>query len=694
MPLCPWTAQIDPNGVKARVCLLCYAMGIEEGVIIENGNCSVASSDTDSVICLPPETLDDLSQKPATPVSPDGHPFPYNPDLLQNDAYSPLVATPFRNKNASGCEYSEATHGSRSSGGTYSEQSPNTIDGSICRFNTSEGSGSFGEELRGQVVGNGGSDSFLEESRGPAVNMDRSDNSTDTERVVEVVSATENNANRWDALEEQEPSSLEEAIFLKRPSLVYPKLDELETEKDKANGDVRESLEEAIFLKKPTFKLSGPSLRATSMREVPILRLPSKKKRGGPSGVPGYEGQVPRVGPAAHESSTARSDEEVVDLLAVRLPWSGGAVAAADSKSAVLQWQADSVCRWIEATVPFPPSRGLEYGHSFRLAGVDGLTLLTMQRSHHACKNMTDADWQTFKTARRRLLTGRGAHGYGSAPATTRMAASDSAWHTTEQPTAFFSRSVSTLSGAASLKKLSQTRSRSNVWPACSSSPARSESGSSSVSWLWNLVGWRKEKGLEEQLGEVTEEVQELRGELTCAEEREATLQAVLEHLDDVLKSSQLAEYIYTRTRCLLRDPFFYTNEEKDNDDDDEEEDDDDGGEWLQRFVVLHEDTISYYMLATDIHPQGTIPIAQVVEAAVIPPEDVQIAEEGWFAFQITTCDQLRLECATKNACKVETWLGTIAEKRRQLQQVDPLLGKIEPWGSRNGLFQLKMSPA
>ncbi|CAD5179496.1 uncharacterized protein LOC103989154 [Musa acuminata AAA Group] len=142
-------------------------------------------------------------------------------------------------------------------------------------------------------------------------------------------------------------------------------------------------------------------------------------------------------------------------------------------------------------------------------------------------------------------------------------------------------------------------------------------------------------------------EVESLRSEIADAEERETYLKAQLEHLDGILRSAWLCGYLYVRTRWtqLPGEPPII--------------DDDDIDDWLPRFVVLHGSCIYYYLKSTDLSPQDSTLLSDVVEVGPLPSfkhDDEEIRH----AFYLLTCQGLRFECSSISELQVESWLTTL----------------------------------
>ncbi|KAI0522908.1 hypothetical protein KFK09_005297 [Dendrobium nobile] len=155
-------------------------------------------------------------------------------------------------------------------------------------------------------------------------------------------------------------------------------------------------------------------------------------------------------------------------------------------------------------------------------------------------------------------------------------------------------------------------------------------------------------------------EVESLRSEIAYAEEREAHLKAQLEHIDELLKVAQLSGYLHIRTRWpeLPGEPPILDDEEV--------------NDWLPRFVVLHGQCIFYYLKSTDLSPQDTTMLVDIVEAGPLPSflhED----EQRRYAFYILTTIGLRFECSSVSKMQVDSWLATIQNVCKLAPLKDPI---------------------
>ncbi|KAG0491058.1 hypothetical protein HPP92_007921 [Vanilla planifolia] len=142
-------------------------------------------------------------------------------------------------------------------------------------------------------------------------------------------------------------------------------------------------------------------------------------------------------------------------------------------------------------------------------------------------------------------------------------------------------------------------------------------------------------------------EVESLRSEIADAEEREAHLKAQLEHVDELLKVAQLSGYLYIRTRWskLPGEPPILDDVEVDD--------------WLPRFVVLQGQCIFYYLKSTDLSPQDTTMLVDIVEAGPLP-SFLHESGQRRYVFYILTCYGLRFECSSVSKIQVDSWLTTL----------------------------------
>ncbi|KAK2966521.1 hypothetical protein RJ640_019050 [Escallonia rubra] len=158
---------------------------------------------------------------------------------------------------------------------------------------------------------------------------------------------------------------------------------------------------------------------------------------------------------------------------------------------------------------------------------------------------------------------------------------------------------------------------------------------------------WGSGTNGEEKVVLTTAELQCLRSELADLEEKEAHLKAQLEHLDEVLRSARLSGYLYLRTRwaALPGEPPPLDDTEVDD--------------WLPRFVVLHGSCIFLYLLSTDLSPQDSTLLSDVVEVGPLPCLAREDAETR-HCFYILTCHGLRYECSSASKIQVDAWLTAL----------------------------------
>ncbi|XP_062074571.1 uncharacterized protein LOC133778607 [Humulus lupulus] len=162
---------------------------------------------------------------------------------------------------------------------------------------------------------------------------------------------------------------------------------------------------------------------------------------------------------------------------------------------------------------------------------------------------------------------------------------------------------------------------------------------------LFSLRGlpWSSDADGEKKVELTAAELESLRSELAEIEEREAHLKAQLEHVDEVLRSARLTGYLYIRTRweALPGEPPI----------DDFEVDD-----WLPRFVVLHGVCLFFYLYSTDLSPQDSTLLSDVIKIGSLP-SFVREGEGTVYAFYILSRQGLRIECSSSSKIKVDSWL-------------------------------------
>ncbi|XP_062232356.1 uncharacterized protein LOC133929565 [Phragmites australis] len=142
-------------------------------------------------------------------------------------------------------------------------------------------------------------------------------------------------------------------------------------------------------------------------------------------------------------------------------------------------------------------------------------------------------------------------------------------------------------------------------------------------------------------------EVESLRAEIADADERESHLKARLENIDEVLRYARLSGYLYIRSRWtqLPGEPPIL--------------DDADVDDWLPRFVVLQGQCVYYYLKCTDLSPQESTLLCDIVEVGQLPnfvPED----EKTRYAFYLLTRQGLKFECSSTSEIQVDSWVRAL----------------------------------
>ncbi|KAL0312450.1 UNVERIFIED_CONTAM: hypothetical protein Sradi_5644300 [Sesamum radiatum] len=187
------------------------------------------------------------------------------------------------------------------------------------------------------------------------------------------------------------------------------------------------------------------------------------------------------------------------------------------------------------------------------------------------------------------------------------------------------------------------SRSNSHIW-----ARRRLRSATSMLN-LFSLkrLSWRLGANGQEKVVLSAVEVESLRSEIAALEERETHYKAQLEHIDEILRSARLSGYLFLRTRwaALPGEPPPIDDTEVDD--------------WLPRFVVLQGSCIYLYMIATDLSPQDSTLLCDIVEVGSLPcltRED----EETRYCFYILTRHGLRYECSSTSRMQVDSWLATL----------------------------------
>ncbi|KAF7828144.1 Pleckstrin homology (PH) domain-containing protein [Senna tora] len=158
---------------------------------------------------------------------------------------------------------------------------------------------------------------------------------------------------------------------------------------------------------------------------------------------------------------------------------------------------------------------------------------------------------------------------------------------------------------------------------------------------------WGSGTGGQEKVELTAAELESFQSELADIKEREAHLKAQLEHIDEILRLSRLFGYMYIRTRwaALPGDP--------------PPIDDSDVDDWLPRFIVLHGTSIFIYLLTTDLSPQESTLLSDIIEVGKLPSFKREDGETR-YAFYILTHQGLRYECSSSSKIQVDSWLSTL----------------------------------
>ncbi|GLT90764.1 hypothetical protein SLE2022_086820 [Rubroshorea leprosula] len=166
---------------------------------------------------------------------------------------------------------------------------------------------------------------------------------------------------------------------------------------------------------------------------------------------------------------------------------------------------------------------------------------------------------------------------------------------------------------------------------------------------LFSLPGmpWGSSSDGQEKVQVTVAELESLRSEIADLEEREAHLKAQLEHIDEILRSAHLSGYLDIRTRwaALPGEP--------------PPIDDTDVDDWLPRFVVLHGTCIFFFLSSTDLSPQDSTLLSDIVEVGSLPSFTRE--DEGTrHCFYIMTSQGLRFECSHISKAQVDCWLSAL----------------------------------
>lgn len=158
---------------------------------------------------------------------------------------------------------------------------------------------------------------------------------------------------------------------------------------------------------------------------------------------------------------------------------------------------------------------------------------------------------------------------------------------------------------------------------------------------------WGSSTNGQEKIELSAAELESLRSGLADLEEREAHLKAQLEHVDEILRSARLSGYLDIRTRwaALPGEPLPLDDSEVDD--------------WLPRFVVLHGSCLFFFLVSTDLSPQDSTLLSDVVEVGSLPcftRED----NETRYCFYILARQGLRFECSSISKIQVDSWLAAL----------------------------------
>ncbi|CAI9094316.1 OLC1v1030034C1 [Oldenlandia corymbosa var. corymbosa] len=210
-----------------------------------------------------------------------------------------------------------------------------------------------------------------------------------------------------------------------------------------------------------------------------------------------------------------------------------------------------------------------------------------------------------------------------------------------EPSTSSVSTHRSQTSSASDLRTNSYPRPRSRLWGRVQLKSAASMLNLFSLRGLpWGADG-------QEKVVLSATEVASLRSEIADLEEKEAHLKAQLEHIDEVLRSARLSGYLHMRMRwaTLPGEPPPIDDTEVDD--------------WLPRFFVLQGSCIYLYLVSTDLSPQDSTLLSDVVEVGPLP-NITREDEEVRYCFYILTRHGLRYECSSASKVQVDSWLEAL----------------------------------
>ncbi|XP_019151493.1 PREDICTED: uncharacterized protein LOC109148141 isoform X2 [Ipomoea nil] len=214
-----------------------------------------------------------------------------------------------------------------------------------------------------------------------------------------------------------------------------------------------------------------------------------------------------------------------------------------------------------------------------------------------------------------------------------------------------------------------------NSFRSCSGSWTRSKL-KSTVSMLRLLslrrLPWVADTDGQEKVVLSAVEVASLRSEINDLEERESHLKAQLEHVDEILRSARLSGYLYMRMRWAALPGELPPLDDAEVDD------------WVPRFVVLHGSCLYLYMLSTDLSPQDSTMLSDIVEVGPLPCLTRE-GEEAQHCFYILTRQGLRYECSSTSRIQVDAWLASLQADCNLGSKSTPLneSGKPQPTSSQ-----------
>ncbi|KAJ0478021.1 putative pleckstrin domain, PH-like domain superfamily [Helianthus annuus] len=124
-----------------------------------------------------------------------------------------------------------------------------------------------------------------------------------------------------------------------------------------------------------------------------------------------------------------------------------------------------------------------------------------------------------------------------------------------------------------------------------------------------------------------------------------------LEHIDEILRSARLSGYLQMRTRwtALPGEPAPLDDSEVDD--------------WLPRFVVLQGTCIFLYFVSTDLSPQDSTLLSDVVEVGHMPCHTQEDDDAARYHFYIVTRQGLRYECSSASKLQVDAWVATLQDE-------------------------------